>query len=203
MRIRIFSTGPETGWPWGGQLLNDLRYSRNPSIFDHGEERLEHAALHRQPVPVQRNGKRPHVHPVGHVRLAVVLIGAMSLALAAGLEMIGALARFNAIAAKLASRGGAESFPKELPGWLVWIAAALAAFGMAAAVLQTPGMPRRVLLWLTAIMLVAAWAPVLGLAARHPDIAAPWIATVWSGVCAMFYASRHRLPCDEIFSETT
>jgi len=135
--------------------------------------------------------------------MAVVLIGAMSLALAAGLEWIGALARFNAIAARFASHGGTGSFSKELSGWLIWLAASLAAFGMAAAILQTPGMFRRVLLWLTAVVLVTAWAPVLGLAARQPAIAAPWIATVWAGVCAVFYASRHRMPCDDFFSETT
>jgi hypothetical protein len=53
------------------------------------------------------------------------------------------------------------------------------------------------LLWLSAVILVAAWAPVLSLAARAPDIAAPLVATIWSGICALVYVSRHRMPVDQ------
>jgi hypothetical protein len=136
-------------------------------------------------------------HPAGHVLLPSAAIGGLSLVLAAGLELAGLLARLNASIAVLVSRGGLETFPKQLPPWVLWLAAVVCAFGMALAILGTPGILRRVLLWLTTVLLIAAWAPVLSLAAHAPDIAGPWIAAVWSGVCALFYSSRHRMPCDE------
>jgi hypothetical protein len=142
--------------------------------------------------------KSPHPQPAGHLLLPTAAIGGMSLALAAGLNLLGMLAQVNAGIAHIVSRGGAENFPKQLPAWCVWLAAALFAFALAAAILGTPGPVRRVLLWFSAVIVVAAWAPVLSLAAHAPEIAAPWIATVWSGVCALVYTSRHRMPVDEI-----
>lgn len=116
--------------------------------------------------------------------------------LAVGLELLGVLMRMNAVIARLVSGGGAETFPKSLPDWCVWLAATVSAFGVAAVILGTPGQLRRGLLWLSAMLLVVAWAPVLSLAARAPDIAAPCVATVWSGFCALVYASRHDMPVD-------
>jgi hypothetical protein len=135
-------------------------------------------------------------HPVGHVILPAAAIGGLSMVLAAGLELLGTLTRMNAVISILVSRHGAETFPKTLPDWSVWLSTTVFAFGPAAAILGTPGHLRRVMLCLSAIILVAAWAPVLSLAARAPDIAAPLVATVWSGMCALVYASRHDMPVD-------
>jgi hypothetical protein len=71
------------------------------------------------------------------------------------------LARVNAGIARIVSRGGAEKFPRQLPDGGVWLAAVLLAFGLAATILGTAGTFRRVILWLSAVILVAAWAPVL------------------------------------------
>jgi len=135
-------------------------------------------------------------HPDGHVILPAAAIGGLSMALTAGLDMLGILARMNAMFARLVSRGGAETFPQTLPGWSVWFGATVFAFGTASAILGTPGQLRRGMLWLSAVVLVISWAPVLSLAARAPDIAAPCVATVWSGICALVYASRHEMPAD-------
>ena len=135
--------------------------------------------------------------PAGHVLVPVAAIGGLSMVLAAGLELLGILDRTNTNIARLVSRDGVEKFPKHLPEWSIWLAAGLLAFGLAAAILATPGTWRRVILWITATVLVAAWAPVLSLASHAPDIAAPWIATFWAGVCAIVYSSNHRMPADE------
>ena len=148
-----------------------------------------------QPRPVRHHNQHPH--PAGHLLLPAAAIGGLSLALAAGLELAGALSRLNGMAAAMCSRGGLETFPKQIPVWMIWLAVVICAFGISLAMLGTPGLLRRVLLWLTAVLLIAAWAPVLSLAAHAPDIAGPWIATVWSGICALVYSSRHRMPCDE------
>jgi hypothetical protein len=117
--------------------------------------------------------------------------------LAVGLELLGVLARMNLWITPLVSRDGAETFPKTLPGWWSWSAATVFAFGVSFTILGTPGQLRRGLLWASALLLVAAWAPVLSLSARSPDIAAPCIATFWSGICALVYASRHNMPVDQ------
>jgi fatty acid desaturase len=148
------------------------------------------------PENAQRRNKAARPHPAGHLLLPVAAIGILSLGLAAGLELLGLLARVNEGIARIVSRGGAEKFPKHLPDECVWLSAAVLAGGLAAAILGTPGPFRRVALWLSAVVLVAAWAPVLSLAAHAPDIAAPWIATLWSGVCAIIYTARHRMPVD-------
>jgi hypothetical protein len=135
-------------------------------------------------------------HPAGHVILPAAAFGGLSMVLAVGLELLGVLMRMNVLIARLVSRDGAETFPKTLPDWWIWLAATIFAFGIAAAILGTPGQLRRGLLWLSAIILVAAWAPVLSLAARSPEIAAPLVATVWSGICALVYASRHDMSAD-------
>lgn len=141
--------------------------------------------------------KTPHPHPAGHVLVPAAAIGGLSLVLAAGLAALGVLDRANAGITRLVSRGGAETFPKHLPEWGIWLATASFAFGLAFAILGTPCQWRRAVLWITAIVLVAGWAPVLSLASHSPDITAPWIATIWSGVCALVYAANHRMACDD------
>jgi hypothetical protein len=116
--------------------------------------------------------------------------------LAAGLQMLGWLQRLNAEIARLVASTDNDSFQKTLPDRGVWLAAAVFALGLALAILGTPGHARRAILWISTLVVVTAWAPVLGLAAHAPNIAAPWIATLWSGACAMVYASQHHMACD-------
>lgn len=134
--------------------------------------------------------------PVGHVRVPAAMIGGLSMILAGGLEWLGLLSRMNAAITRLVSRDDAEHFPKHLPEWCVWLMAGVFAFGLACAILGTRGHGRRAILCITAVILVAAWAPVLSLASHAPDIGAPWIATLWSGICSMVYAANHRMACD-------
>jgi hypothetical protein len=131
------------------------------------------------------------------VLLPAAAISGLSLALAAGLELTGLLATLNAHIARIVSRGGAETFPKQLPAWAPWAAAAFFSVALTAGILGSPSNARRLMLWLVATVLVAAWAPVLSLAAHRPEIAGPWIATFWSGICSLVYASRHGMPTDQ------
>lgn len=141
--------------------------------------------------------KRSHPHPVGHVLVPAAAIGALSILLAVGLSALGILDRVDLVVSHLVSRGKAEGFPKSLPEWSVWLATVIFAFGLSFAMLNVAGTWRRAVLWITSVVLVASWAPVLSLAAHAPDIGAPFIATLWSGICALVYASKHRMPCDE------
>lgn len=138
-----------------------------------------------------------HPRPAGHVRVPAAVIGSLSILLAVGLSAFGILDRVNGMVGKAMLAGEAMDFPKALPEWSVWLAAVVLSFGLAFAILSVPGTWRRCVLWITAAVLIAGWAPVLSLAAHAPDIAAPFIATVWSGVCALVYAGNHRMDCDK------
>jgi hypothetical protein len=144
-----------------------------------------------------KRDKQHDARRAGHVLVPGAAIGSMSLILAAGLALLGFLEHANRLIAGFVSRGGAETFPKQLPEAVIWIAAWVFAFGVAWAVLAVPGHARRWLLWFATLFLVLAWAPALSLAAHRPDVAAPFIATLWSGLCAMFYTINHRMPGDE------
>ena len=140
--------------------------------------------------------KEPLNRPATHGLLPALAIGALSVVLAAGLAGFGILGRINTALGNALTHGQTDGFPKSLAGWQIWLATAAFAFGLAFAILHVPGTWRRVMLWLTAVVVTSAWAPVLVLAARAPEIGAPWIATVWSGVCALVYAANHRMACD-------
>lgn len=125
-------------------------------------------------------------------------IGALSVLLAAGLDVMRVLEPVDRMISKLVSQGAVQNFPKALPEWSVWLVTVVLAFWLPFAVLSVAGTWRRLILWITAMVLVAGWAPVLALAAHFPDIGAPFIATLWSGVCALVYAGGHRMACDDI-----
>jgi len=149
--------------------------------------KLDQPASLRHTAAVMRS-EDPHA---GHVALPALAISGLSVVLVVGLELLGVLQRLNSLIAQAVSRDGAETFSKALPSSWIWISVVILSFGMAYAILGTPGQLGRWLLWLSAALLVAGWAPVLSLAAHRPDVAAPWIATVWSGICSLVYASRY------------
>ncbi len=135
--------------------------------------------------------------PSGHLLVPAAAIGSLSILLAAGLSVIGMLDRLDLLIAGLVAREKAPDFPQSLPEWSLWLAALGFAFGLSFSILSVPETWRRLILWLTSLALITAWAPVLSLAAYAPDIATPLIAALWSGVCALVYAGKHRMPCDE------
>ncbi len=135
--------------------------------------------------------------------LPAAAIGLLSALLVGGLGALGILEQVNRMISNTVSQGKWMVFPNALPAWVLWLAAVLFAFGLAFSILNVPGTWRRVMLWITAVLVVAGWAPVLGLAAYAPEIAAPLIATLWSGLCALVYAGNHRMPCDAAPSNET
>ena len=137
-------------------------------------------------------------HAPGHVLATAAFIGSLALVLAVGLAVLGLTDKADAAIAGFLSRvihaEGGAGFAKALPAWALWLATALLAYALAFATLGVPGTWRRLVLWFTTLGLVAAWAPVLGLAAHAPQIAAPLVATLWSGACALVYTHSHHMP---------
>ncbi len=142
--------------------------------------------------------KANQVRQTGHVTGAALTIGSLSILLVAGLTLPGIVDRLDGAVARLTVESGA-SFPKALPVWSIWLFTFFVSYAVPFAILAAAGTGRRLMLWFTALVLVAGWAPVLVLAAHAPDIVGPWIATLWSGICALVYAANHRMPADMNF----
>lgn len=134
--------------------------------------------------------------PAGLVALPAAAIGSLSVLLVVGLSLLGIMDHVNSSVSKIVMQGETDLFPKSLPEWAVWLATLAFAFGMSFAILSIPGTWRRVVVWVTALFLLAGWVPVLSLAAHAPEIGGPFIASLWSGVCTLVYAGKHRMACD-------
>jgi hypothetical protein len=126
-------------------------------------------------------------------------IGSLSILLAAGLSVLGLIEPVDQMVSRWVGQGSRMAFSKFLPNGVLWLAVVIFAFGLAFVILSAPGTWRRVVLWVTTLVLIAGWAPVLGLAAHAPEIGGTFIAALWSGVCALVYAGNHRMPCDDSF----
>ncbi|KAB2641263.1 MAG: hypothetical protein DVB26_05235, partial [Verrucomicrobia bacterium] len=133
----------------------------------------------------------PFHHTPGHVLATTAFIGSLALVLAAGLAALGLTDMADAAVADWVRRAiqaeASAGFPRALPASTLWLATALLSYALAFAMLAVPGTWRRLVLWLTTLGLVAAWAPVLGLAAHAPQLAVPLLATLWAGGCTLVY----------------
>lgn len=147
-----------------------------------------------------RMNRPVHRLPVAHVPTATALIGGLAVLLAGGLQWLGVLARADGVVAAVLREGmgqsGSGGGAKTLPEWIWWAGTVVVAFGLSVAMLSVPGTWRRLVLWLTTLVLVAGWAPVLALASREPRVSGPLVAVIWVGMCAWFYARTHILPCE-------
>ena len=134
-----------------------------------------------------------------HVTMASLLIGTM----AAGMAIVQDTAGFwtewdlalNAWTAKLGD--GLRDAPRA--GLLVAVVSA--SYLLPMLLLRTPLWWRRVVLWVSFLLVGLAWWPVLALAAWKIEPCMPVAALLWSGFCAMIYAQRHQLPCEKISTD--
>jgi len=134
--------------------------------------------------------------PPGHVIIPVLATGSLGMIVAYGLDEMRMLDVLNRRFDLWMQASGVDGLVNRLPGWVVWSATALIAYGLALVILEVPGLWRRLVLWITTLVMVLAWAPVLALCAHEPSIAGPLVASIWSGVCALVYAQRRRMAVD-------
>lgn len=139
----------------------------------------------------------PQLRPAGHVLVPAATISALSMLLVVGLHALGLLARVDGAIVHFVDQSIVGGFPKSLPPWAIWAGTSVLAPAVSFSILTVPSTWRRWVLWITALVIVAGWGPVLALAAHAPEIAAPWIATFWSGFCAVIYATNHAMACDQ------
>lgn len=126
-------------------------------------------------------------------------IGVLSLLLALGLEVMGVLQFINLSLSNLLSQG--KDFPQSLPPWVIWLVAGGFAFGIPCSMIHLSPPWQRMVVWLTAVLVVMGWAPVLALAAYAPEISAVMVVSLWSGICALVHVRNEvsKPKSDEIF----
>lgn len=138
--------------------------------------------------------KSRSIHPpLGQVGIATAAIGSLAIILAGGLAVCGLLDPIDAW-----FRNGIPSAAatQTLPAAVIWLGAAVVAYGLAMAMLGSSGIWRQMVVWITSLVLIAVWAPVLGLASYQINVA-PWlVAAIWSGVCSLAYVRSYRMSCD-------
>lgn len=140
--------------------------------------------------------KLPPADDQAHLGLAVLLSGTMALGLAAGLDFLELVRRLDSAFTEAFSPSGLAAPALSLEKWVLWLGTGLLAFVLPAVILNVPGTWRRAVVWGGTLGLTLTWGPVLVLAARMPEIGVAVIAVLWSGFCAMYYASNHGLPVD-------
>ncbi len=132
----------------------------------------------------------------GVVAGPLAAIGSLAFFLSAGLGVLGVLDGLNATITHWIAGWGLAGVARPVAPWIVWSCAAVTAYGFAAALLVTPGWGRRLMIWISGLVLLVCWVPVMALAAWNFPVAAPLIAGLWSGISSLVYTFRQPMPCD-------
>jgi hypothetical protein len=136
---------------------------------------------------------KPPAHPLA----ALLSIGGMSLVVAGTLHQLGITRGIDRSALEWMKSSQMGGDFRDLPavwGWL-WTAL-ISSFGLAAGMLISRRHWRRVVIWVSVLLLTLCWVPVLGLSGWKVPLALPMVAAVWCGLWAMIYAARHQEPGD-------
>ena len=142
------------------------------------------------------NSALPAKLPKGTVAVPAAAIGAMSMILAVGFHSVGLNARVDAGLIAWLGSIGLGTTPVILPPAIGWAIAILLGFLLPFSILETPGHLRRILLWLSCLIIVLGGLPVLGLSAKWWTQTPVLIVVFWGGLCAVIYAGRHWMPCE-------
>lgn len=136
------------------------------------------------------NANRRRSERAGGLTVATV-IAVLAVGLAFGMEVLGILAAFDEVVLLMLARLGGEEGLVDFPPGISWPVLGLVCFGLAFAMIESPGGWRRVVLWVSCGLVIAAAVPLAGLAARWLGPGGPMVAWLWTGVCGMVYAHRN------------
>lgn len=121
-------------------------------------------------------------------------IAVMAMVVAGVLQVIGVTAKFDAMLLEVSKSFGLEGELRLLGGPLTWTWTVITTVGLCQAMLHAPENWRRLVLFLSALLLTLAWIPVLALASYATPVTVPFIALLWAGLGSEIYAVRHREP---------
>ena len=119
------------------------------------------------------------------------VVAALAVGLAFGMDALGVLAAFDDAVLGMFRGLGGEGGWRLFPQAASWPLLGLVCFGLAFAMIESPGGWRRLVLWVSCGGVIAAAVPLAALASRWLGPGGPMVAWLWTGVCGMIYAHRH------------
>ncbi len=149
----------------------------------------------------QHHAAQPY--PPGRVGSSCLLYGGVSMALALAMQLLGLFERGDARLQQSLSWILSDSFQTAVSEPVLFMVAAMFSFGIAFAVLDSPAAWRRIVLGLTALVLVLAMVPVCALWQIYFSPFFVVVAYFWAWFCTMMYTSQHVMPCEIGVAEKT
>jgi hypothetical protein len=125
-----------------------------------------------------------------------MLYGGVSMALALAMQLLGLFELGDARLQQSLSWILSDSFQVVVSEPVLFMLAAMFSFGIAFAVLDSPAAWRRIVLGLTALVLVLAMVPVCALWQIYFSPFFVVVAYFWAWFCTMMYTSQHVMPCE-------
>lgn len=136
-------------------------------------------------------------YPEGRVRGPGLLYGGIGLLLAGAMQAVGLFNKGDAaLKESLSEALFAGAATDDVTLSLLLMTAAVFSFGVAFAVLDSAGSWRRLLLGISAIMVVLAMVPTFAVWRIYFSPFLPTVALFWAWFCTMMYANHHVMPCD-------
>lgn len=141
-------------------------------------------------------------HPEGRVGGPGLLYGGVGLALAAAMQITGLFKQGDSsLKEDLLSAMMNGVAPDVLATPVLLMVAAVFSFGIALAVLDSPGTWRRIVLGVTAMVVLLAMVPAFAVWQIYFSPFLPLIALFWSWFCTMMYVNHHLMPCEHAGAE--
>ena len=126
-----------------------------------------------------------------------MLYGGVGLVMAMALEISGLFERGDALlSGQLSGALQDRVLDHAVPMLLPVLVAAVFCFGVGFAVLDSPGILRRIILGTSALVLLFAMVPTFAVWNIYFSPFLPVVALFWTWFCCMMYANHHRMPCD-------
>ena len=135
-------------------------------------------------------------HPPGRVASSCLLYGAVGMALALAMHLLGLFDQGDARLKQSLSALASDLYLVVVSDSLLFVVAALFSFGIAFAVLDSPAAWRRIVLGLTAFVVLLAMVPVCALWQIYFSPFFVVVAYFWAWFCTMMYTSHHVMPCE-------
>ena len=143
-----------------------------------------------------------HAPLPGRVDGPGLLYGGIGLALAVAMQLVGLFKMGDArLKQSLIGSVFHGAAPDVLAMPFLVIVAAVFCFGLAFAILDSAGAWRRVILGITALVIVFAMVPTLAVWNIYFSPFLPVIALFWTWFCTMMYVNHHVMPCDSLNSK--
>lgn len=143
-----------------------------------------------------------HHKPAGQIPVPLFVFGAVALLLGVMTEILGVFDRATASLRALCESGNVVlSTTAGVPDLSGILVTTCASFGLAGAVLTTPGNGRRVILGVSALTLTIAFLPAFAVWGIFWKPFGMTLAISWSWFSSFLYARTHRMPCEGVRSD--